>query len=71
MLQWKLPAASPRSAPAHARQERWLGAVAGDAWARFIQTNPNPPPPEVIYLHAGELIFRFELTGEVVPYYRR
>ena len=48
------------------RGGRW-----NDAWARFIQANPNPPPPEVIYRHAGELIFRFELTGEVVPYYRR
>lgn len=40
----------------------------------------DPPPrqlprflrlatPEAIYRHAGELIFRFELTGPIVPYY--
>ncbi|QRK04498.1 DUF2380 domain-containing protein [Archangium violaceum] len=26
--------------------------------------------PEEIYRHAGELIFRFELTGPIVPYHR-
>jgi hypothetical protein len=26
--------------------------------------------PEEIYRHAGQLIFRFELTGPIVPYLR-
>ena len=48
------------------RGGRW-----NQAWAEFIDANPRPPPPEVIYRHAGELIFRFELTGKVMPYYGR
>jgi uncharacterized lipoprotein (TIGR02269 family) len=49
-----------------ARGGRW-----NDAWAQFIKAHPHPPSPDVIYRHAGELIFRFELTGKVVPYYSR
>ncbi len=33
------------------------------------KTNPDASP-EAIYRHAGELIFRFQLTGPVVPYVR-
>jgi uncharacterized lipoprotein (TIGR02269 family) len=39
------------------------------AWLRFKTNNPNALP-EAIYRHAGELIFRFQLTGPVVPYAR-
>jgi hypothetical protein len=35
-----------------------------------MHINPTASPAE-IYRHAGELIFRFELTGPVVPYSRR
>jgi uncharacterized lipoprotein (TIGR02269 family) len=40
------------------------------AWSRFMNSNPAASPAE-IYRYAGELIFRFELTGPVVPYSRR
>ncbi|WP_309894855.1 TIGR02269 family lipoprotein [Archangium sp.] len=39
------------------------------AWQRFKAANLDAPP-EAIYRHAGELIFRFQLTGPVVPYIR-
>lgn len=65
----------PLVIPEHVHRYIHAGGPRGgrwnDAWAQFIQANPNPPPPDVIYRHAGELIFRFELTGKVVPYYRR
>ncbi|ABF86103.1 putative lipoprotein [Myxococcus xanthus DK 1622] len=48
------------------RGGRW-----NDAWAQFIKAHPHPPRPDVIYRHAGDLIFRFELTGKVMPYYKR
>lgn len=47
------------------------GGLWNEAWREFAEANPTPPPPAIIYRHAGELIFRFELTGPVVPYYRR
>ena len=39
------------------------------AWRDFIDARPNASPAD-IYRHAGELIFRFELTGTIVPYHR-
>jgi hypothetical protein len=40
-----------------------------EAWSKFIDAYSTASPGE-IYRHAGELIFRFELTGRVVPYSR-
>jgi uncharacterized lipoprotein (TIGR02269 family) len=45
------------------------GGLWNMAWERFKDANPRASP-EAIYRHAGELIFRFELTGPVVPYAR-
>ncbi|WPB78479.1 TIGR02269 family lipoprotein [Archangium violaceum] len=45
------------------------GGLWNMAWQQFKDANPSAPP-EAIYRHAGELIFRFELTGPVVPYAR-
>ncbi|WNG51735.1 DUF2380 domain-containing protein [Archangium minus] len=39
------------------------------AWKDFIRSRPRASPEE-IYRHAGELIFRFELTGPILPYHR-
>jgi len=47
------------------RGGRW-----NEAWRQFKFENPDARPPE-IYRHAGELIFRFELTGPLVPYRSR
>lgn len=43
------------------------GGLWNAAWRQFRDSNPRAPA-EAIYRHAGELIFRFELTGSVVPY---
>jgi uncharacterized lipoprotein (TIGR02269 family) len=43
------------------------GGLWNQAWRDFKDARPNASP-EAIYRHAGELIFRFELTGAVVPY---
>ncbi len=51
----------------HSRGPR--GGLWNMAWQQFRDANPNAPP-EAIYRHAGELMFRFELTGTVVPYSR-
>jgi len=40
------------------------------AWRQFKDANPRATPEE-IYRHAGELIYRFELIGPIVPYYSR
>ncbi|HZH75222.1 MAG TPA: TIGR02269 family lipoprotein [Archangium sp.] len=45
------------------------GGMWNEAWRRFRRDNPDALPPD-IYRHAGELIFRFELTGRIVPYYK-
>ncbi|MFY0529310.1 TIGR02269 family lipoprotein [Archangium gephyra] len=45
------------------------GGLWNQAWMDFKDARPNASP-EAIYRHAGELIFRFELTGPVVPYAR-
>jgi hypothetical protein len=39
------------------------------AWRQFKAANESASPAE-IYRYAGELIFRFELTGPIVPYTR-
>ncbi|HEX8436724.1 TIGR02269 family lipoprotein [Archangium sp.] len=46
------------------------GGLWNNAWRAFRKENFNATPEE-IYRHAGELIFRFELTGPIVPYHRR
>lgn len=43
------------------------GGLWNEAWRRFRDDNRNASP-EAIYLHAGELIFRFGLAGPIVPY---
>jgi uncharacterized lipoprotein (TIGR02269 family) len=45
------------------------GGLWNAAWRRFQNENRDATPEE-IYRYAGELIFRFELTGPIVPYYR-
>ncbi len=40
------------------------------AWKQYIGTR-DLVEKEEIWLHAGELIHRFELYGSVIPYYRR
>jgi uncharacterized lipoprotein (TIGR02269 family) len=47
------------------RGGRW-----NEAWRQFMNANPNATPEE-IYRHAGEMIYRFELLGPIVPYYSR
>ncbi len=47
-----------------ARGGRW-----NEAWREYKENNPLASPAE-IYRHAGELIFRFELSGPLLPYYR-
>jgi uncharacterized lipoprotein (TIGR02269 family) len=46
------------------------GGLWNEAWRTFMRANPNATPGE-IYRHAGELIYRFELLGPIVPYYSR
>lgn len=46
------------------------GGMWNEAWRQFRDSNKNASP-EAIYRHAGELLFRFDLTGEVVPYWQR
>ena len=43
------------------------GGVWNQAWRQFRDANSTASPAE-IYRQAGELIFRFELTGPLVPY---
>lgn len=45
------------------------GGLWNGAWSQFRDAHPDASPVE-IYRHAGELIFRFELTGPIVPYAR-
>ncbi|WP_414641280.1 TIGR02269 family lipoprotein [Archangium sp.] len=45
------------------------GGMWNQAWRDFIDARPDATPQD-IYRHAGELIFRFQLTGPIVPYPR-
>ncbi len=45
------------------------GGMWNQAWRQFKAANESASPAE-IYRYAGELIFRFELTGPIVPYTR-
>ncbi|GHG79289.1 TIGR02269 family lipoprotein [Comamonas sp. JC664] len=42
-----------------------------EAWRQFILGPGRRASREEIFRHAGALIYRFELTGPVGPYYRR
>jgi uncharacterized lipoprotein (TIGR02269 family) len=44
------------------------GGSWNQAWRQFRDANQRATP-EQIYRHAGELIYRFELVGPIVPYY--
>jgi uncharacterized lipoprotein (TIGR02269 family) len=44
------------------------GGLWNEAWRQFKEAKPDASPAE-IYRHAGELIYRFELLGPIVPYY--
>ena len=46
------------------------GGLWNEAWRQFKERYPEASP-EMIYRHAGDLMFRFDLTGAVVPYFRR
>jgi uncharacterized lipoprotein (TIGR02269 family) len=46
------------------------GGLWNQAWRQFREDNRNATPEE-LYRHAGELLFRFNLAGPVVPYSRR
>jgi uncharacterized lipoprotein (TIGR02269 family) len=46
------------------------GGAWNAAWRQFQAENRDATPAE-IYRHAGQLIFRFQLTGSIVPYYQR
>ena len=43
------------------------GGLWNQAWKQFRDSNRNATPEE-LYRHAGELIFRFNLAGPIVPY---
>jgi uncharacterized lipoprotein (TIGR02269 family) len=45
------------------------GGLWNQAWLDFKHAEPTATS-EDIYRHAGQLIFRFELTGPIVPYAR-
>ncbi|HZH74996.1 MAG TPA: TIGR02269 family lipoprotein [Archangium sp.] len=45
------------------------GGLWNRAWTEFKEANRNAPA-DAIYRYAGELIFRFQLTGPVIPYAR-
>lgn len=60
--------------PEHVHIQIHSGGPSGgrwnEAWRQFRDDNFNARP-EQIYRHAGELLYRFELVGSVVPYYQR
>jgi uncharacterized lipoprotein (TIGR02269 family) len=48
------------------------GGMWNEAWREFKDSyGDRPPSREEIYRHAGVLIFRFELSGPVQPYFRQ
>ncbi|WP_164019090.1 TIGR02269 family lipoprotein [Pyxidicoccus trucidator] len=62
--------------PEHVHRRIHAGGPAGGlwnmAWREFKEANRDRPiAREEIYRHAGALIFRFELTGPVQPYFRQ
>ncbi|WAM26050.1 SitA6 family polymorphic toxin lipoprotein [Myxococcus sp. NMCA1] len=61
--------------PTHVHRRIHGGGASGglwnEAWRQFIETRGNKVRREDIFRHAGELIYRFELTGPVLPYFRR
>jgi uncharacterized lipoprotein (TIGR02269 family) len=47
------------------------GGAWNKAWREFMKAKPGASPTE-IYKHAGELIHRFQLSGDLIrPYYSR
>jgi uncharacterized lipoprotein (TIGR02269 family) len=46
------------------------GGLWNQAWRQFRDAKGDASTAE-IYRHAGELIFRFNLAGPIVPYYQR
>ncbi|MBM7112676.1 TIGR02269 family lipoprotein [Archangium primigenium] len=44
------------------------GGLWNQAWKNFIRANPTASSAE-IYRHAGEWLYRFQLTGPIVPYH--
>jgi uncharacterized lipoprotein (TIGR02269 family) len=48
-----------------ARGGRW-----NEAWAAFKRSHPLASPEE-IYRHLGKLLYEFELTGPIQPYWQR
>ena len=46
------------------------GGAWNEAWRQFFEVHLTPPTREEIFRFAGELIYRFELFGPVMPYYR-
>ncbi|ATB51039.1 TIGR02269 family lipoprotein [Corallococcus macrosporus] len=61
--------------PTHVHRRIHGGGASGglwnEAWRQFIETRGNRVPKNEIFRYAGELIYRFELTGPVSPYFRR
>jgi len=55
-VHWRIHSGAPR------------GGLWNAAWREFRNRNFEASPEE-IYRHAGELIYRFELSGQVAPYY--
>jgi uncharacterized lipoprotein (TIGR02269 family) len=48
------------------------GGLWNESWREFRKANRDRAPSrEDIYRHAGALIYRFELTGPVQPYFRQ
>ncbi len=46
------------------------GGAWNQAWREFRDANYHAKPEE-IYRHAGQLVYQFELTGPIIPYYSR
>ncbi len=47
------------------------GGMWNEAWRQFFKARGPNVPREEIFRHVGVLIYRFELTGPVMPYYRQ
>ena len=58
----------------HIHEKSHYGAQGGPwnaAWRQFIRANRITADEQAIHLFAVQMIFRFELSGPVVPYYRK